>query len=121
MGQCHGIDAHLPLRLAGNLVLYCPSCPEEGVNLEDGWQTTPDFLRSRFYAMTRTAADCISRHLHQLHRTLDCNFKANRYFKNTDPSDYSLANGRAYFPQDDEYRALIEKMPQTNHVRYKSV
>lgn len=32
MGQCHGIDNVLTHRSKGNLVRYCPACPEPGVN-----------------------------------------------------------------------------------------
>lgn len=29
----------------GNLMVYCPSCPEVGVNMEPGWEETPGNLR----------------------------------------------------------------------------
>jgi hypothetical protein len=45
MGQVHGIDRLLPNRPAGNLILYCPVCPECGVNMEEGYENTPFHLR----------------------------------------------------------------------------
>ncbi|KAJ7033844.1 hypothetical protein C8F04DRAFT_1183806 [Mycena alexandri] len=36
VGQEHGIDEFIPLRPKGNLVLYCPSCPEPGFNSHIG-------------------------------------------------------------------------------------
>jgi hypothetical protein len=33
LGQAHGIDKLMPRRPAGNLVLYCPACPEPGFNM----------------------------------------------------------------------------------------
>lgn len=32
-GQAHGIDQYLTHRPAGNLIVYCPACPEPGVNM----------------------------------------------------------------------------------------
>ena len=45
LGQAHGIDKILCRRPAGNLMVYCPSCPEPGVNMEVGWERTPPELR----------------------------------------------------------------------------
>lgn len=44
-GQGHGIDKLLPHRPSGNLTVVCPTCPEENVNMEEGWDTTPLALR----------------------------------------------------------------------------
>lgn len=46
-GHLHGdgMDNRHPRRPKGNLMVYCPSCPEVGVNMEPGWEVTPDNLR----------------------------------------------------------------------------
>lgn len=33
-----------PRRPKGNLMLYCPACPEPDVNMESGWERTPSHL-----------------------------------------------------------------------------
>ena len=45
LGQAHEIDRLLGNRPPGNLMVYCPSCPELGLNMEVGWERTPPELR----------------------------------------------------------------------------
>jgi hypothetical protein len=45
-GQLHNIDDHLPSRQKGNVGVLCPVCPEEGINLEDGYEKTSHGFRS---------------------------------------------------------------------------
>ncbi|KAK6992405.1 hypothetical protein R3P38DRAFT_2570469 [Favolaschia claudopus] len=97
LGQMHGIDRLLPHRPEGNLVLYCPACPEPGFNSEPNASSvkTPEFLR----------------HLNQIQRTLDGNFQCNQYKKNSNPDDVSLCKGKAHFPVDRDYRAYLKENP----------
>ncbi|KAJ7664648.1 hypothetical protein DFH06DRAFT_1392447 [Mycena polygramma] len=96
-GQFHGIDAILWHRRSGNLLVWCPACPEPGFNSDPNCPKTPRHMR----------------HLNQSQRTLDGNFQCNQFNKNTDPDDVSLCEGKGYFPLDSEYRAYIERIPPT--------
>ncbi|KAJ8096384.1 hypothetical protein PM082_011546 [Marasmius tenuissimus] len=91
-GHLHGIDKVQTGRRPGNLIVYCPVCPDP-TNMEPGWEKTPQNLR----------------HLHQTHLTLDGNFQANHFAKNSDPNDVSLWGGRAYFPVDAVYKTHLQK------------
>ncbi|KAJ7109536.1 hypothetical protein C8R43DRAFT_962540 [Mycena crocata] len=91
-GQLHGIDqliAHRP----GNLLVWCPGCPEPGFNSDPNCPQTPHHLR----------------HLNQSQQTLDGNFQCNPF--NTDPDDISLCGRRAYFPLDSEYKEYLARVP----------
>ncbi|KAJ7127477.1 hypothetical protein C8R46DRAFT_1235584 [Mycena filopes] len=94
-GQFHGIDAMLPHRPSGNLLVWCPACPEPGLNSDPNCPKTPHNLR----------------HLNQSQRTLDGNFQCNQFSKNTHPNDVSLCEGKGYFPLDSEYRKYIASVP----------
>ncbi|KAK7006975.1 hypothetical protein R3P38DRAFT_2554914 [Favolaschia claudopus] len=85
LGQMHGIDRLLPHRPEGNLVLYCPACPEPGFNSEPNASS--------------------------IQRTLDGNFQCNQYKKNSNPDDVSLCKGKAHFPVDRDYRAYLKENP----------
>ncbi|KAJ7721362.1 hypothetical protein B0H16DRAFT_1335380, partial [Mycena metata] len=100
-GQMHGIDELLPHRPAGNLLVWCPACPEPGFNSDPNCPTTPHHLR----------------HCNQTQRTLDGNFQCNQYNKNTDPDDVSLCGGRAYFPEDQEYTEYLDTIPVSTEVK----
>jgi hypothetical protein len=45
-GQAHGIDKYLAHRPPNLLSVACLSCPELGLNMEDGWEECPSDLRS---------------------------------------------------------------------------
>jgi hypothetical protein len=51
LGQAHNIDPLLPHRPPRNLMVHCPVCPEPGVNMENGWDKTPDHLRFVFFTI----------------------------------------------------------------------
>jgi hypothetical protein len=54
-----------------------------------------------------------SRHLIQTQYTADGNHHSNKYAKNTDPDNVSLYDGRAYYPNDAEYREYIRNLPKS--------
>ncbi|KAJ7663720.1 hypothetical protein DFH06DRAFT_986389 [Mycena polygramma] len=94
-GQFHGIDAVLSHRPAGNLLVWCPACPEPGFNSDPNCPHTPAHMS----------------HLNQSQRTLDGNHQCNQYSKNTDPDDVSLCAGKAYFPLDSSYQKYLKSVP----------
>ena len=115
LGQGHGIDNILRNRVPGNLIVHCPCCMEPGVNMEQGWEKTPDFLRSRPVLNNHQLGFRLTcnlvRHLNQAQLTIDGNFHLNKYIKNTDPDDLSLFNGKSFFPRDDLFQAYIKEIP----------
>ncbi|KAK0468813.1 hypothetical protein IW261DRAFT_1345797 [Armillaria novae-zelandiae] len=97
LGQLHGIDTVLTHRPPGNLIVFCPICPEPDFNLEPGWQTTsPEF-----------------KHINQQNLALDGNFHQNKTIKNSDPDNISLFEGKAYFPKDAAYKAYLKTTKPT--------
>ncbi|KAJ6521770.1 hypothetical protein DFH09DRAFT_1330882 [Mycena vulgaris] len=97
LGQVHGIDLFMPYRMAENLVVTCPTCPEIGVNVDIDLPRTPLWLR----------------HIMQNQLTLDGNFHTGHFVKNCDPNDISLCNGKGQFPPDEEYRTYLKSIPVT--------
>ncbi|KAF7331350.1 CxC2 domain-containing protein [Mycena kentingensis (nom. inval.)] len=71
-GQLHRIDEVLTHRPAGNVVPYCPACPEPGFNSDPVCTTTPIELR----------------HLNQIQRTLDGNFQERAISLSAEYRDY---------------------------------
>jgi hypothetical protein len=47
---------------------------------------------------------------------LDGNHQCNQFNKNTDPDDVSLCAGKAYFPDDAEYRDYLKRNPVLREV-----
>ncbi|KAJ7936326.1 hypothetical protein B0H13DRAFT_1853393 [Mycena leptocephala] len=94
-GQLNGIDTILAHRPNGNLIVWCPACPEPAFNSDPNCPKTPHHLR----------------HLNQSQRTLDGNFQCNQFNKNTDPDDVSLCAGKGYFPLDSKYKEYLALIP----------
>lgn len=44
-GQAHNLNRFFPNRTPGSLIKFCVLCPEEGFNMEEGWERTPDELK----------------------------------------------------------------------------
>jgi hypothetical protein len=44
-GFAHRLNSLLPSRPKNAILYYCPACPEPGVNMFDGWKSTPDDLK----------------------------------------------------------------------------
>ncbi|KAJ7488488.1 hypothetical protein B0H11DRAFT_1912979 [Mycena galericulata] len=105
MGQMHRIDDVLPYRPKGNLVLYCPACPEPGFNMDKKMprQLPPEL-----------------RHLNQERLTEDGNFhcnKAKKSSKNSDPKDTSLYVGKSYFPEQAAQKAYLAQAPKSQEAK----
>ncbi|KAJ3717417.1 hypothetical protein C8R42DRAFT_566472, partial [Lentinula raphanica] len=97
-GRLHGsgMNEKYPRRPTNNLMVYCPACPEGDVNMEPGWEKTPQHLM----------------HLHTIYDTIDGNSKTGNYEKNNDPHDVSLFAGRAYMPEQARHEHYLQTVPQ---------
>ncbi|KAJ3768469.1 hypothetical protein FB446DRAFT_650383, partial [Lentinula raphanica] len=70
-----------PRRLTNNLMVYCPACPKADINMEPGWEKTPQHL-----------------------------IKTGNYEKNNDPNDVSLFAGRAYMPEQKHHKHYLQNL-----------
>ncbi|KAK7015796.1 hypothetical protein R3P38DRAFT_3204345 [Favolaschia claudopus] len=91
------VDRLLPHRPEGNLVLYCPACPEPGFKCFLGENAG----------------------IPAMQRTLDGNFQCNQYKKNSNPDDVSLCKGKDHFPVDRDYRAYLKEDPGSTEDKKK--
>ncbi|EEB93980.1 hypothetical protein MPER_07292, partial [Moniliophthora perniciosa FA553] len=87
LGQENNIDKHFPHRPAGTLMLYCPACPDPGINMKGKWWLTPEFLN---------------------------NNQINQFWKNFDGSDFSVFDGHGHFPDAMAYLKYLELLGGTN-------
>ncbi|KAJ3760795.1 hypothetical protein EV360DRAFT_39088, partial [Lentinula raphanica] len=83
----NGMKGCFPFQPVDDLRNSCVVCPEDGVNMEPGWERTPAHLR----------------HLHSRRWAVDGNNKTGNYAKNNDLNDTSLFSGRAYMPSEQGF------------------
>ncbi|KAJ3831145.1 hypothetical protein F5878DRAFT_549868, partial [Lentinula raphanica] len=97
----NGMKDCFPFRPVDDLRNSCVVCPEDGVNMEPGWERTPSHLRLPF-----------KRHLNSRRWTVDGNNKTGNYAKNNDLDDTSLFSGRAYMPSEQSFEHYQQTVPQ---------
>ncbi|KAI1787177.1 hypothetical protein LXA43DRAFT_896623 [Ganoderma leucocontextum] len=78
--------AELPV---GCLAVLCPACPQPNHNMRPGWEE-----RAQEY-------------VDALHFCIDGNFHFNLKPKHTDPKDFPLTKGAAYFAHEDDFKTYI--------------
>ncbi|TBU45985.1 hypothetical protein BD309DRAFT_989187 [Dichomitus squalens] len=93
-----GVD---PTRLLniGCLAVLCPACPQPGKNIRPGWEDR----------------DPAFQYLDALHYSIDGNFHFNLKLKHTDPKDFPLTKGAAYFVHEDDFKKYIAQAPRPKY------
>ncbi|KAL0068273.1 hypothetical protein AAF712_004660 [Marasmius tenuissimus] len=89
-GKAFDLSQHFPHRKPDNVIVFCPCCPEDGINTEEGWEQTPEELR----------------HLVQRQLTAD----------DEKGDNVSLLNDcvSGYFPSRESMRQHLAIAPKTN-------
>jgi hypothetical protein len=72
----------------GNFTIFCPSCPQPGINLPPDWKEYPKWL------IRRTI-------------TVDGNMKADHIKMRKPEADVKLTNGRGYMVEEDGYKEYM--------------
>lgn len=73
---------------SGTLAIFCPSCPQPGVNLPPDWKDLPNWVTRRTIAV-------------------DGNFKADHIKMRRPDLDVMLSNGQGFMVEDFRYREYL--------------
>jgi hypothetical protein len=83
---------------AGSLAIFCPSCPQPGINLPPDWKSLPDWVTSRTIAV-------------------DGNFHADHIKMRRPDLDIKLSNGQGYMVDDVRYKEYLSVAKEPRVVR----
>ena len=83
--------------LAGKLTIFCPSCPQPGINLPPDWTNLPDWV-------TRQTI------------TVDGNFHADHIKMCRPDQDIALTNGQGFMVEEGQYREYLTAAQEPNFV-----
>ena len=72
---------HTPAFTPGSLTLFCPSCPQPGINLPADWKTLPSWVTHQTV-------------------TVDANFHADHIKMRRPDLDIMLTNGQGYMVEE---------------------
>lgn len=72
----------------GSLTIFCPSCPQPGINLPPEWIHYPNWVTRRTI-------------------TVDGNFHADRIKTRRPDQDINLSNGQGFMAEDVRYREYL--------------
>jgi|SRR5882762_3349555 len=80
----------------GNLTLFCPSCPQPGINLPPDWKNLPSWVTRRTI-------------------TVDGNFHADHIKMRKPELDISLTNGQGYMVEEKRYKDYMAVAPEPRY------
>jgi len=91
---------------AGELAIFCPACPQPGINIPDNWREdharhVEDFYLYLFW-LTK-----ITRWVYKRIFVADGNFKADHVRQNSDVEDVWLSEGSGMIPKRDQYFTFL--------------
>jgi hypothetical protein len=72
----------------GNLTIFCPSCPQPGINLPPDWMDLPSWVTRRTI-------------------TVDGNFHADHIKMRRPDQDIMLTNGQGYMVEENKYKEYL--------------
>jgi hypothetical protein len=82
----------------GNLTIFCPSCPQPGVNLPPDWKELPNWVTRRTI-------------------TVDGNFHADHIKMRRPDLDVMLTNGEGYMVEEEQYKEYLSVAKEPRYVR----
>ncbi|KAI1786196.1 hypothetical protein LXA43DRAFT_898439, partial [Ganoderma leucocontextum] len=80
---------------SGSLASLCPACPQPGVNMREGWKNRDEELK----------------YIDALHFAIDGNFHFNQKAPRSDPDDFPLTGGAAYFVHGEDFKKFLATAP----------
>jgi len=81
----------------GSLTIFCPSCPQPGINLPPDWMELPNWVTRRTI-------------------TVDGNFHADHIKMRRPDLDVALSNGQGFMPEDSRYMEYLKVVQEPNFV-----
>jgi hypothetical protein len=82
-GEVYGANS-----VPGSLTIFCPSCPQPGINLPPDWKNLPNWLTRRTI-------------------TVDGNFHADHIKMRRPDLDIKLTNGQGYMVEEGKYEEYL--------------
>jgi hypothetical protein len=82
----------------GSLTLFCPSCPQPGINLPPNWMELPNWVTRRTI-------------------TVDGNFHADHIKMGRPDLDIMLTNGQGYMVDEVQYKEYLSVAKEPRLVR----
>ncbi|KAF8151299.1 hypothetical protein B0H34DRAFT_709445 [Crassisporium funariophilum] len=92
-GRGHDPEGPIAATKEGDCAVLCPACPHPDKNLSEGWENAPP-EKSWLYG---------------LFLGIDANFRLKRKHVSNDRVDPDLGQGFAYFVEEKQYKAYLEK------------
>jgi hypothetical protein len=86
----------------GSLAIFCPSCPQPGINLPPNWKDLPDWVTRRTIVV-------------------DGNFRADHIRMKREDKDIQLTNGQGYMVDENRYKEYLSIAKETRVVSWDDI
>ena len=90
-------EIYSPSSPPGSLALFCPSCPQPGINLPANWKELPSWVTRRTI-------------------TVDGNLHADHIKMRRPDLDIMLTNGQGYMVEETRYKEYLTEAEETHMV-----
>jgi hypothetical protein len=90
---------------SGDLAIYCPACPQPGINLPDNWKDDP--ARHVIYSLSAFFDLWFNRWVYKRMFVADGNFKADHVRQTKEAGDIWLSEGSSMIPDRQEYLSFL--------------
>jgi hypothetical protein len=83
-------EIYAPHSSPGSLSIFCPSCPQPGINLPDNWKDLPNWVTRRTI-------------------TVDGNFQADHIRMRRPDLDIKLTDGKGYMVEEEPFQDYLKE------------
>jgi hypothetical protein len=90
---------------AGQLAIFCPACPQPGINLPEGWENAPNQCGVSVHLLMTLTLNI--RWMFMRTIVLDGNFKAEHLKMRRPDEDVPLSEGLGFLTSDAKYKAHL--------------
>jgi hypothetical protein len=111
-GQGHDPDSSSS---KAHLALFCPACPQPGINTPPGWEREPSYVFMCFLSKT-TCPIVFHRWLYRRSIVVDGNFSLEHMKMKKSEDDVFLSDGEGYMVQSAPYQEHLNTSVETTQV-----
>jgi hypothetical protein len=104
---------------SGDLALFCPACPQPGINLPADWEKKPDQCVLFPCLYVHISVSIVDRWLYRRSIVVDGNFSAEHMKMKGPKNDVWLSDGEGYMVKEGPYIQHLKETAEIKQVSFR--